>query len=242
MAHGHEDYGVAAPIKTIYTLQDVAELAARLGSIDTFDRRGNVLFMETFQGSLAKLQTGTSGSNGSISISNQRARFGDFSCKMVTGDATNNKAFIIAYLPYMILSKVGFEVSWCPQLWIRDIELRLYFYTGATYKEFSVRWHAATDEWQYYDSNGDWIALSPTHLLARDVYTFNFTKLVVNLDTQEYVRLICNNLSWDLSGISPWGDVSSDAPIILCETTIYTRDDYSCTVYLGSMIVTQNEP
>ncbi|GAI06639.1 unnamed protein product, partial [marine sediment metagenome] len=44
MIHGHADYGAGAPGKTIYSMLDVGELAARLGSPVTSDRAGNVMW------------------------------------------------------------------------------------------------------------------------------------------------------------------------------------------------------
>lgn len=242
MARGQPDFGATAPTETVVGLSDLGELAARLGSVDVFDRRGNVIFLENFQGSLAKLQTQVSGTGASVSISNARARHGNFSCKLVTGNATDNYAGVYGYLAYPVLSKFGFEFSWCPQSWLRDMEIIVYVYDGSNYWDFEVRWHEDTDEWQYMDGDGNWQALSPTVLLAREIYTFIDTKLVIDLDTKEYVRLICNNVAWDLSGKAAWSDVSSYAPRVVFMITAYTRANNACTVYLGNLLVTQNEP
>jgi hypothetical protein len=242
MPHGHKDYGPTSSVSTVYAVLDMAELAARLRSVDTFDRRGNVLFLEDFQGDLAKLQTGTSGSGGSVSISAARARFGSFSCKMTTGDSTGNKAFVAPYLPYQVLSKIGVEFSWCPQSWLSKMELLVTHYTGSAYYQFYIRWNYTNDSWEYQDSAGAWQTLSPTALYARDVYTFNFTKLVMDLETDQYVRLVANEHTYDLADIAAWTDASSTVPSIIVEVTAYTRADNSCTVYLGHLLVTQNEP
>ena len=242
MAHGHEDYGPGAPTSTVYAVLDMAELAARLGSINVFDRRGNVLFLEDFNGSLAKCFHGTTGTGASVSISNAKARFGNFSCRLVTGDATDNEAYVGAYLSFPVFSKLGFEFSWCPQSWLRDIELDMYVYDGAKYWRPTVRWHEDNDSWQYRDDSNVFVTLTPPVLYAREAYTFNFAKLVVDLDAKEYVRLIANNQSWDLTGKGIYSDANTNAPRLVFYISIYTRADHNCTTYLGHMIVTQNEP
>jgi len=55
MAHGTPDWGVTASKKTIYSLHDMGELAVRLGSIVSFDRRGDVIFSDSFQNGLGKV-------------------------------------------------------------------------------------------------------------------------------------------------------------------------------------------
>jgi len=221
----------------------MAELAARLGSIVTFDRRGNVLFLEDFQGSLAKFGVGTTGSGGSVSISSERARHGSFSCKMVTGDATDNEAYIWAFLAYPVLSRIGVEFSWLPKIWLRDIELNLWFYDSINYWKFLVRWHVDDDTWQYFDDIDGWTALSPPVLHSREDYLFTHTKLVIDLNTKEYVRLIVNNRTWDLTGEEAWSDVAEgEEPRLYFDITLYTRANFNAITYLGSLIITQNEP
>ena len=49
MAHGAPDWFGTTPQGMVHRVADLAELAARLGSPDVFDRRGNVLFMDSFE-------------------------------------------------------------------------------------------------------------------------------------------------------------------------------------------------
>jgi len=49
VAHGTPDWGVTAGARTVYQMTDLGELAVRLGSIVTHDRRGDVIFLEDFE-------------------------------------------------------------------------------------------------------------------------------------------------------------------------------------------------
>ncbi len=92
--------------------QDISlsETASRLGSIDTFDRRGQVLWMDDFEGGISKWTL--SGDAGyTIAASTDYAESGLVSCKMVTNAVLNNYAQIARMMPIPSLSKIGCEFS-----------------------------------------------------------------------------------------------------------------------------------
>jgi len=242
MPHGYPDWGAGAPVSTVYTLQDLAELAARLGSPVIFDRRGNVLFIEDFNGSLANLQTYTSGTGGSVSISSEKPLRGDFSCKIVTGIETNDYAYITQELAFPVLSKLGIEVCWHLKQNLSTYYIVMHLYDGATRWDAMVRWYYGDDTWEYEDGVAGWTALSPVALHPGGTEVFNFTKLVADFENHEYCRLIDNNLVYDLKG-KPLPSVASAIPPMLKPfINPFTIGISSCIVYLDSIIITQNEP
>ena len=58
MGHGYPDYGTQGPVSTVHSIQDLGELAVRLGSIVTFDRRGNVLWLDGFDSGIGAWSKG----------------------------------------------------------------------------------------------------------------------------------------------------------------------------------------
>jgi len=54
MPRGHPDYGQAGPTSLIATVPDLGELAARLGSNNTWDRRGFILWYDDFEASVLR--------------------------------------------------------------------------------------------------------------------------------------------------------------------------------------------
>lgn len=242
MAHGHKDYGPGAPISTVYTLQDMAELAARLGSADIFDRRGNVIFADSFEGSLSKYVTDPHGSGASMAISNAKAFHGDFSCKLVTGDALNDYCILYKYLPYPVLSKIGLEISWYMEQNMDQIAFDIFLYDGTYEWDAGVKWKRSNNTWYYIDGNGYYIALTPTVNYSEGSTRFNSVKIVADFVEKEYIRLIANNLSCDLSGKGLSSLPSAINPQLMAYIFTRTNTNASCIVYLDSMIVTQNEP
>lgn len=244
MPHGHKDYGGAAPVATVYTLQDMAELAARLGSIVTFDRRGNVIFLEDFQGSLSKVVTYTSGSGGRISISNKKSHFGDFSCEMVTGDQADQYAVVDKCLAYPTLSKIAIEVAWhLPGNHnSKKVNQVMYLYDGAEYWQADVYWDYLTKTWYYLNSDDVYVALSPTVAYREGSTLFHHTKLIADFVNKQYVQLIADNLTYDLTGKALRVLPAAVNAMLDCRFLVYAWEAGCGTAYLGGMIVTQNEP
>ena len=111
MAHGQPDFGLYAVKKTVSGLADLGELAVRLGSIITFDRRGDIVWFDDFEGDVFKWERDPSGVDAAIIVSPEAARNGAFSAKLTTGNLADDHATILHHLPYPVTSRVGFEIS-----------------------------------------------------------------------------------------------------------------------------------
>jgi len=243
MAHGHPDYGTGAPLSTVYSLQDLAELAARLNSIVTFDRRGNVILLEDFEGSLSKCICDYS-AGGSVSISSKYSRGGSFSCKMVTGPVVDDFARIKIPLAYPHLSKMGFEACWnrSDDGALKEICFGLDLYDGVTLWWPEVRWVKATNTWECRISGAGWTSLSPTVNYFVDDLPFNYVKLVVDFVNKKYVKLIANDATYDLSDISIYSSGPAVPPRLTPFIITYTRVAAEAVNYIDNIIITQNEP
>lgn len=242
MTHGFPDYGVGAPKQTIYAMLDFGELAARLGSPVTFDRRGDVMWFDDFEHGPNKWATSLTGSGGSVDITNEKARTGALSCKVITGDSENDYAHIIHREPYPVLSKMGLEYS----LLTAETTAVLYFiydiYTGTYRHSAKIKLELATHSWYYGNSSGLWVALPTTAKLTQSSYTFHTVKLVIDTTTRKYVRLIGDNVSYDMSALSYRYVADATDPIIKVQLSFYPTEDASKTIYYDDVILTQNEP
>ena len=242
MTHGHPDYGIGAPVGTIYPILDVGELAARLGSPVTFDRRGNVMWYDDFEHGPNKWATSLMGAGGSVAITNEKARTGAVSCKLITGNATDDYAHIIHREPYPVLSKLGLEFS----LLTAEEKAVLYFildiYTGTYRHSAGIKLELETHTWYYRKSTGAWVALPTTAKLTQSSYTFHTVKLVIDTLTRYYMRFIGDNVSYDMSALNYRYVADNTDPLIKVQISFYPTEDASKTIYYDDVIITQNEP
>ena len=242
MPHGHPDYGTGAPVSTVYSIQDMAELAARLGSIVTFDRRGNVLLMEDFEGSLAKAAYWQYSAGGDVSVSNLYALHGQFSCKFLA--PAGGFASLYYMLPVPILSPMGVEFCFNRvddgNLEYIDLQFNLDDNTNWWYAQ--LRWLAATGVWRRYTAEEFPIDLSPTVDYVYVNAAFHHVKLVIDYVTKKFVRLIADNLVYDLSAYSLNSGLTDAAPHIELILNVNAVAGGAAENYIDDIIITQNEP
>ena len=231
------------PIGPLHTLTDMAEHAARLGSINTFDRRGNVLFIEDFSGSLVRCGTKPWGTGADVAITSERAHSGSFSCKLVTGDTIGDYAELDIRRPYPCLSRLGFEASFDLENAIAKLYFYARLYTGAEKIEALWWYDDAAQTWYIWATGPGNVALSPKQKISRGIGIWPTTKLVADFETGKFVRLICNNLSWDLSQytlltITPDTTSPHIHFLVVAEAGLNANQD----TYIDDIIITQNEP
>lgn len=242
MAHGHPDYGAGAPTKTIYPILDVGELAARLGSVNTFDRRGNVMWLDDFEDTLMKWNSNQTMGGTRLFQTAEAARSGAFSVKMITPNAADTDTYLFRYIPLPALSKIGLEFSYAMYLQIKYIYIILKFGDSDGQYEVRLRYDRYNTTMAYLNSGGTYTDLSgtPSHQLL--YHNWNTIKLVVDYETKKYVRALLNSFSWDLSDIAPKFNAGVYTPALYIEARITNKTIGDHYIYLDDVILTQNEP
>ena len=243
MARGQPDFGALAPTETIVGISDLGELAARLGSPVTFDRRGNVIWFDDFESGINKWQKYYSAAGYAIEWSAEISRGGAFSCKISTATGDNKAAGIYHTLPFPRLSNVGLELSiYFKQYW-RLMYIYHDFNDGAYsyYPRIKYNWNER--KFYYRDEDGNFQEAGlEVNLLATEP-GFHTIKLVIDMANRQYKRLIVNNQEVDLTGKEFEQDAWVEPPYLYHECYI-TNDSATkpAIAYVDDVIVTQNEP
>ena len=230
------------PIGPVYTLTDLAELAARLGSIDTFDRRGNVLWLDDFEDGIKKWIVTLTGGRGSVVWDAEHPHHGGFSALLTTGNVTGDMTRVSRDFPVPVVSRLGCELSCTRDEYIDNIHLELLLYDGTYKHDVDIKWIEADERWQYYGSDGLWHDLEPTMFLPSANFIFNTIKVVADFTTGYLARLIANSTLYDLSSYQYRKTGSLLEPRLEIEFDITTKLDGEAAAHLGSVIITQNEP
>jgi len=242
MAHGTKPYGHATAQNIIYGVQDMGELAARLGSIDTFDRRGNIIFTDDFEcGHLTKWIRTLAGPLSTITLRTLYARSGAFSARLYAGPVATNSAEINHFMPYPVLGKVGVEAWYClPGLANAYLYHGFYLYDGVNITYYLIRYNPSTGNVDVYDNVPGW----QTFAVGLNIMTpggFFVFKLVQNLATGRYVRCILNENEYDLSAYTAFFNANPTLASLVVTISAYNITQ-ALLVYADDVIVTQNEP
>ena len=218
-----------------------AELAARLGSIDTFERQGNLVWMDDFESSTVKWTTSGSGTGHAEARSVESAKNKTYSFKLTTGNAKGNYALMYkqTYLPKT--SRIGCEFSFALGASIWWIEQMIDFYTGAEKLQSILKYFPQANGLMLYVP-GDTPTIATGLDLKESDLLYHTLKLVVDLYTKKFVRLFLDYVEYDLSVYDLVETMSSTTPRMVHNIFAYNNATGNHYVYIDDFILTQNEP
>ena len=242
MAHGYPDFAQSAGVSTVYQLRDLAELAARLGSIDTFDRRGDVIELESFEHGLNNTYTAYSGTGGAVDLSLLYAKSGHFSARLSAGSDLTHYALVRKQIVASAISRIGLEASFIWGGTPDSIRLIIQIFDGSYTYGGQLHYIPSTKQLLYTNSVGATVELDADVKLYNAAYAWHTIKLVIDPVTGTYARALLDGHAYAMSDIALYKAVSAIFPIIICDLSNYGRVAQNDSVYVDDMIVTQNEP
>lgn len=242
MAHGQPDFGMYTLAKTIYRLTDMGELAARLGSPITFDRRGDVVWIETFNESLSNWSS--AGDTGySVTQSAEKALSGGISCKTVAPNKVDTLAQIVRRTFLPVSSRIGLEFAFLPDTEAEDIILYIWAFDGSSRWQAVICIDLSDDEITYMNDAASEVVLATGVNVRQSGDTWHIAKLVIDLANDEYVRFRLDNVEYSMAGLGMYETASSVAPYLSLQLwNSKASPSATITVYFDNVILTQNEP
>ena len=241
MPRGAPDYSDERAYGPLHRLDDQGELAARLGSIVTYERGGRVIRLETFENGRSLWSTEEYGSGADIALSSERAMSGGYSLKFVTGGDGAVAAKSTYQVPYHVLSRYG--VGYC---FTHDPNLRyhysfIYLRDGSNVEEYCVAYDIQNDRILIRVPGPAWQTVKSDIDLKTDGWLFHSHKLIVDVEEKAYYRLVIDNEVVDLSDYGPYITESDDPPYleIAIQFTGWAGSNYS--TWVDNVVITQDE-
>ena len=198
MSHGAKDYSNIANVGNLYRLDDLAELAVRLGSPIAYDRRGQLQWVYSFDDGLTPVLPVLSGANSKLTLSTGMYVHGIFSCTMWPGNVAGNYAGFAYSVPpsndKIMSAFAHFRVVGAAAHYYHH----LIHYTSTGYYYAHMYFDFANDtvfvstlEDGYYDLQYSIADIASASYLA-------FVKIVCDLNTHKIVRAQINGDGFDL--------------------------------------------
>lgn len=242
MAHGIKPYGRTQAEDTIFGIQDMRELAASLGSIRTFDGRGNILWLDDFEATMNKWLTFDTGGTTGFYISPDTSRNGAFSARIRLGGYIGNDCYMQRYFGLPHLSRVGFELSFTTHEDVDYYAWRFVMVDGADRIEGTIRYYELNNELQYIDDVGVFQHLAFIGNLWETFPCWHTLKFVIDLNTQMYVRLMVNENAIDISHLPLFVAPLIVSPQVTMRYHVVSAVGPYYNIYADDAIFTQNEP
>jgi hypothetical protein len=242
MPHGARDWANIGADETVHGLDDMAELAARMGSPNTFNREGNVLFIETFEHGIDTWIYDSYGTGHEIRWSALKARYGSYSMRLVPGKDGARLAQCWRLFPYPVLSRFGLEAHIHASGDPEHIDWILYVFDGSLRADYSIRYDFVDQELRLRKASAAWQTFATNVPWSEDLSLFHAAKVVVDFSAETYVRCIFDGTEYNLEAYGRFEGASATSPSIEALFMFTTQSGKDTVVYLDDIIVTQNEP
>lgn len=239
---GAPDWWLYRPDSIAGPVLDLGELAVRLNSIVTFDRRGDVSWMDGFEFGLIAWRTYTTGAGATVALDSTTARHGGYSVKITTSATNLQFSGIRKHEPMRFKSRWGLEVAFSMPTGRGIISVNFNVFSTAAQYAGRIKWNSLTTQLLYMDADQDDIVLDASLNLLRQDKMWHILKLVLDTDTGKYVRILCDGNTYDMSGIALSTAVSTQIPRAYIDVSCTCAESTSILLYLDDIIITQDEP
>lgn len=242
MPHGQRDWSNIGASEVVHGLADTAELAARMGSPDVFNREGNVLLMQTFEhGSSGWLPT-LGGVNASVRVSAEQYRTSGYSYRFDSGTGVLHYALASYLFPYPAIGKFGVELSFSCDDEATLLDPELWVYDGETLYLYGLRYDTVNNRMQKRTGDSSWATIIENIVLYTNPRIWNYVKLVCDLNTGYFSRIIINEQEHDISDELAYVVGMPATPRMDFRFTVRGSSGTAGIAYLDDLIITRGEP
>jgi hypothetical protein len=242
LPHDQPDNLEWLPGSTRYPMNDAGELAARLGSIVTYDRRGEVLFLDDMRFGIAGWRPSSLPVGASVKVGADVNSTYGYKMILTSGADAGFGMYVTHTYGVPALSQYGAEFGFA----IKDP--LLFFSFGivsdqpTTQYNYEISFNLFTKKLEYRNTGGTYtpfanIGTIPDLRLIQHVF-----KMVADVESGEYMRVLFDNQQYDLSGIAAQQVASSGDGLLQFSINLYTYNNAYPQVHVNYFILTGNEP
>lgn len=240
---GQPDYGAYAAKEVTASISDMGEVAARLGSIVVYDKRGDVVHFDNFEDAILKWHTIVTDALCYTRFDSTHVRSGSQAVKLHTRALNGYLAGLVKAAPILVSKRVGVEISFSNISYNCFFSLELYFYDGALLHYGEVKIYPFTGKvyiWDKTETDRE-IADLGKHLVYAHFY--NTIKLVVDFKEDKFMRLLYNLNEYDLSAYETFTEEAADVETqYLVRVRIQATSNDENDGWVDDFIFTQAEP
>lgn len=242
MAHGLPDGALSGLGVTVFPMQDLGELAARLGSIVTFNREGNVIFLDDFRHTLTAWKSSGSGAEADVYPVVTPSMRGGMAIMLKTGAAEDEYAEISHILHYPAGGGIGVEVGFVPADALKSFRLGVRLFDGEEASHFQARYNHEDGTLGIRTGETTWSHVATVGVQHVGFNAFVSIKLVGNVVTSVYKRIIFNGVEYELNPLMFYAEDDDERRSMGVFFAADAGALGSAAIVIDDVIVTQNEP
>ena len=242
MGRSGPDFGIYAAKEVTAPLADMGEVAARLGSIVTYDKRGDVVDFDNFEEPILKWLSTIAGAGSAAYLDSDSAASGCQSVKLLLGSILSADILLRKDIAILGSTALGLEASFAHTGYNGYLYFKIWYRSGTAYYEASVRIDNELGIFYILDSTDNWKQIATNLFPYGGEFTYNTTKLVADFTTGYWKRLLFNNTEFDLSSEALYSVPDTSTPEIVLTLEVENKFADSNPVWLDDVIWTQAEP
>lgn len=242
MVHGQPDFGMYAPKNVVGSMADNAELAVRLNSIVSYDRRGDVAFLDDFESPVLKWTVTVAGAEYGR-LDSENVRSGAQALKIHTRAAAGWGPYAVYGLAMLGDRRLGSEISFYTSAATLYLGMIIRYYDGTLQHYGMLEYDFVLGELSIWDPVAGQVIIATGITLPTGKFAFTQMKLVVDFDNDKYVRAILGHTEYD---ISAYDCITAGSGFPVQDNIwLWVANDVTATpadIWLDDFILTQNEP
>lgn len=225
-----------------HVLADLAELAVRIGGVSSYDRRGSVLWQDSFKFGIGAYVYVTGGTGSKHLLSWQYAVSDGLAMRLYGGSDGAQEYVIYKNFAPQEVNKWGLELALALMSDFDRFDLQLIRYDGTDAHVAKIILDKTNGEIRYRDTNGDEQAIATLPTVTNAYGVHHNLKVVGDYDNDKYVRLMFNNTIHSLADIGLYVHSSSTMPACYFQLRMKSRSGENDYCSLDRVIVTTDEP
>jgi len=235
------DFSKYLPNSKRFSLDDMGELAARLGSPVSYDRRGEVVWYDTFSGGLGGWLTDVGGAGSVVSLSAAGNYHWGYHALLTAGAVAGSYAYLYRRAGCWASAKFGVEFSFALSETCNSVDILIYLSTFVYVINAGVRYIPASGKWQVMTGINVWQDVVTMTLHHAGSIVYHHVKLVMDSETGRYLRLLLDNQLVDISSLGFSWLMSSAVPQFSLQIYNYGSGAELERLRIGHVLLTDNE-
>lgn len=201
MTHGAPDWNKYRPYAVSYSVADLAEHAARTGSIVTFDRRGDAYFLWDFSTGYGPWEHASSGTGRQNRLVPYPHLHGGYSVELTAGTTAMFYSYIELITPMLASPSFGVSLQFSVHDVTDHLLIRLTADSGTRLYDPQVRHDFSEQRLEIYYQPAvgppDWYTIPQVISVQSNERIFNYLKFVVDVQHGRYDRILFNDYEFD---------------------------------------------
>jgi hypothetical protein len=222
-------------------MQDMGELAARLGSPVVYDRRGEVLWYDTMDRGLSPYKTAGAGTGWSVKVRCQYSHYGSYVLTLTSGFEAGTYAMLYKHFGAINVGKAAVEIGFNVEQPAQRIEFRVLKSNDVIQKEAKIVVQPLTGILSYVDNEGAYHTIDTVGAIYDVIGVYHTLKIFIDFDLSQFTSVMFDQTEYDLTGVDLRVTLATFVTSYQITISIWGRTGHNDPMNLTHIIFTGND-